>query len=89
MIRKSKDWWVYIVKCSDGSLYTGITTELDRRISEHNNSIKGAKYTRTRRPIYLVHSEALKDRSLASKRESYIKKLSRIEKLKLITVKLY
>jgi putative endonuclease len=84
MIRKNKDWWVYIVKCSDGSLYTGITTELERRISEHNDSIKGAKYTRTRRPIYLVHSETHHDRSTASKRESYIKNLSRNEKLKLI-----
>lgn len=80
----TKEWWVYIVACSDTSLYTGITTNLDRRISEHNDSKKGAKYTRNRRPVVLVYSEALTDRSAASKRECEIKKLSRVDKLKLI-----
>ena len=80
-----KDWYVYIVKCSDGSLYTGITVDRVRRVIEHNESKKGAKYTRTRRPVVLVYSETLKDRSSASKREIAIKKLNRIDKLKLIS----
>lgn len=77
-------WYVYIAECSDKSLYTGITTDIDRRISEHNNSNKGAKYTRARRPIRLVYLESCKDRSIASKREYSIKKLKRVEKLSLI-----
>ena len=78
-----KEWYVYIVKCSDGSLYTGITVDKTRRIIEHNGSNKGAKYTRSRRPVTLVYSETLQDRSSASKREIAIKKLNRIDKLKL------
>ena len=78
-------YYVYIVKCADETLYTGIATELERRIDEHNGSDKGAKYTRTRRPVILVYSEECTDRSLASKREYEIKKkMSRAEKLKLI-----
>ncbi len=79
-----KEWYVYIVRCSDKSLYTGITVDLDRRVLEHNTSNKGAKYTRPRRPVQLVYSEAHEDRSSASKRESAIKKLSRAEKLTLL-----
>lgn len=79
-----KEWYVYIVQCSDKSLYTGITVDLDRRVLEHNTSNKGAKYTRPRRPVQLVYSEAHEDRSSASKRESAIKKLSRAEKLTLL-----
>jgi len=77
----NKDWYVYIVKCSDNSLYTGITVDLERRVEEHNTSKKGAKYTKSRRPVHLVYSETHQDRSSASKRESAIKKLSRSEKL--------
>ena len=84
MESKQIEWWVYMVSCSDGSLYTGITTNVERRISEHNTSKKGAKYTRNKRPVRLVYSEAQSDRSTASKREYFIKKLSRDEKLKLI-----
>jgi len=73
-----------MLKCSDDTLYTGITTDLDRRVDEHNNSPKGAKYTRVRRPVELVYSENQKDKSTASKRECEIKKLSRIQKLELI-----
>ena len=80
----NKDWYVYIVKCSDNSLYTGITVDLERRVEEHNTSNKGAKYTRSRRPVHLVYSETQHDRSSASKRESAIKKLSRSEKLILL-----
>ena len=79
-----KEWYTYIVKCSDGSLYTGITTDLERRVDEHNSSNKGAKYTKTRRPVTLVYNETHTDRSTSSKRESAIKKLNRTDKLKLI-----
>lgn len=75
---------LYILKCSDDTLYTGITTDLSRRIDEHNSSDKGAKYTKARRPVTLVYQEEHSDRSLASKREYYIKKMSRAKKLSLI-----
>ncbi len=78
-------YFVYIVKCADNTFYTGIATELERRIEEHNGSDKGAKYTRVRRPVSLVYSEEYPDRSSASKREYEIKKkMSRVQKLKLI-----
>lgn len=78
-------YYVYMVKCADDTLYTGIATELDRRIEEHNASDKGAKYTRVRRPVKLVYSEKYPDRSTASKREYEIKKkMTRAEKLALI-----
>ena len=78
-------YYVYILKCSDNTLYTGITTDLTRRVEEHNHSSKGAKYTRVRRPVELVYSEECGDRSVASKREYQIKKkMSRAEKLELI-----
>jgi putative endonuclease len=77
-------YFVYILKCSDDTLYTGITTDIKRRVEEHNNSDKGAKYTKVRRPVTLVYSEELENRSVASKREYEIKQLKRQEKLKLI-----
>jgi len=77
-------YYVYIIKCNDDSLYCGITVDLDRRIKEHNESSKGAKYTRSRRPVKLVWSKLVGNRSEASKEECRIKKLSRLEKLKLI-----
>ena len=78
-------YYVYIVKCVDETLYTGIATELERRIVEHNTTDKGAKYTRVRRPVVLVYHEEYPDRSAASKREYEIKKkMNRAEKLKLI-----
>lgn len=80
----SKIWYVYIVKCKDSTLYTGITTDPDRRILEHNTSNKGAKYTKARRPVKLIYFEVFENRSLASKREYEIKKMSRKEKLQLI-----
>lgn len=80
-------YYVYIVKCSDETLYTGIATELERRIKEHNNSDKGSKYTRVRRPVTLLYSEEYPDRSTASKREYEIKKkMSRAEKLVLVKI---
>ena len=78
-------YFVYIVQCADNTFYTGIATELERRIEEHNGSDKGAKYTRVRRPVRLVYCEEYPDRSSASKREYEIKKkMSRADKLKLI-----
>ena len=77
-------YFVYILECSDNTLYTGIATDVQRRLDEHNNSDKGAKYTKIRRPVKLVYSEAQKDRSSASKREYAIKQLTRNKKLDLI-----
>jgi len=77
-------YYVYILQCSDNSLYTGITTDLKRRVFEHNNSDKGAKYTKIRRPVILVYNEKCENRSIASKREYEIKKLSRAKKLNII-----
>jgi len=74
-----------MLECADGTLYTGISTDLERRVEEHNSSLKGAKYTRTRRPVKLVYSEIHEDRSSASKREYEIKKkMKREEKLQLL-----
>ena len=79
-----KEWKVYIVECSDGSFYTGITTDINRRILEHNYSLKAAKYTRSRRPVRLVYEESASNRSEASKREYSIKRLKRKNKSSLI-----
>lgn len=74
-------WSVYIVRCADGTLYTGITVELSRRVQEHNADDQlGARYTRTRRPVELVYSEPADSRSAAARREREIKKLPRTGK---------
>ena len=78
-----KSWNVYILRCCDGSLYTGITTDVVRRLAVHNSG-KGAKYTRSRRPVELVYQEVCDDHSHALRREFEIKALSRDEKMKLI-----
>lgn len=80
-------WQVYILKCADRTFYTGITADLKRRLKEHNSSVLGAKYTRGRRPVKLVYSRKLKNKSLAAKEEWRIKKMTRLEKRKLIRVK--
>ncbi len=80
----TSSWFVYMVQCVDDTLYTGITTDLMRRLAEHNMSIKGAKYTRARRPVSLVYSECYRSRSEASKREAGIKKLNVTKKRALI-----
>jgi putative endonuclease len=77
-------YYLYILECSDNSLYTGITTDLHRRLEEHNSSKLGAKYTRLRRPVQLVYQVEFENRSLASKEEYRIKNLKREDKLKLI-----
>lgn len=75
--------YVYIVKCSDNTLYTGWTTDLDARIRAHNSG-RGAKYTKSRMPVKLVYSEIFKDKSAALKREIEIKRLKRDQKIKMI-----
>ncbi len=77
-------YYLYILKCADKTLYTGITTDLPRRVNEHNLSKLGAKYTLARRPVKLVYSKRFRNRSTASKAEYKIKNLSRADKLKLI-----
>lgn len=77
-------YYLYILKCADKTLYTGITTDLKRRIAEHNNTKLGAKYTTSRQPVKLVYSKKFKNRSLASKAEARIKKLKKPQKLGLI-----
>lgn len=79
------EWKVYILRCSDNSLYTGITLDINRRLDEHNNSDRLASaYTRARRPVKLVYQESHDDRSTATRREIVIKKLTKVEKEKLI-----
>ena len=80
-------WFVYILRCADNSLYTGITTDVERRIVEHNGNNKtGSKYTRVKRPVILVYKEQAKTRSEALKRERIIKRMSHKEKEALATV---
>ena len=76
--------YLYFLKCSDGTMYSGVTTDLKRRVAEHNSSKLGAKYTRSRRPVKLVYSKKFKDRSAAQKAEYKIKLLSHEEKLQLV-----
>ena len=77
-------YYVYIVECVDDTYYTGIAKDTQKRIEEHNTSPKGAKYTKARRPVFLVYEEPCEDRSSASKREYAIKKLKRVEKERLV-----
>jgi putative endonuclease len=78
-------WYVYIIQASDGTLYTGITTDLSRRLKEHNtDNHKGSKYLRGKRPVKLIYSTKVSTRSEASKREYEIKKLKRHEKKSLL-----
>ncbi|UCD66342.1 MAG: GIY-YIG nuclease family protein [Deltaproteobacteria bacterium] len=76
-------WHVYMVRCSDGTLYTGITNDLDKRIAAHNSGKEGARYTRSRRPVKLVYSEKAGSRSAAARLEYRIKKLPRARKISL------
>jgi putative endonuclease len=75
-------WFVYLLRCADGTLYAGITTDPARRVAEHNAG-SGARYTRARLPVELIHCEPAADRAAASRREAAIKKLPRIAKLAL------
>lgn len=77
-------WFLYMVRCADDTLYTGITTDLARRLGEHNGDGRlGARYTRSRRPVVLVYSEPAASRAAAASREAAIKKLTRRQKLAL------
>jgi len=77
------EFYVYVLECADKTLYTGYTNDLDKRLKAHNSG-KGAKYTRSRRPVRLIYSECFESKSEALKREYQIKQLTRIQKLKLI-----
>ncbi len=79
------EWRCYLLECADGTLYCGITNDIDRRLATHNAG-EGAKYTRSRRPVRLVYAESCADRSHALKREAEIKALSRTSKLALCGV---
>lgn len=80
-------WFVYIVECADGTLYTGITTDLQRRLLEHNYGSRSAKYTRSRRPVRMLWNIEVENRSEASKKEARIKKMTRAKKLDMINRK--
>lgn len=80
----TQKYYLYILKCSDNTLYTGITTDIEKRIHAHNFLPTWAKYTKARRPVELVYQEVHDSKSLASKREYQIKQLKRKEKLILI-----
>lgn len=78
-------WCVYMLRCADDSLYTGITNDLERRLTEHNHdNKKGARYTRARRPVTIVYQHNCEDRASASQAESRLKKLNRQQKLALL-----
>lgn len=81
----SLPWTVYMLRCADGSLYTGIAVNMERRLAQHNGELLGgARYTRGRRPVKVVYQEGYSSRSLASKREAEIKKLNRQKKIFLL-----
>ncbi len=77
-------WWMYVVECSDGTLYTGVTKDIDRRVHEHNNTKRGAKYTRSRRPVTVVYRKPYSDWSEVLREEYKFKNLTRREKLRII-----
>lgn len=81
-----KTWYLYILACGDGTLYTGITDDVQRRLKAHSQG-KGAKYTRGRGPLKLVHQESCGSHSEALKRESEVKKLTRAQKMEMIEKK--
>ena len=74
---------VYLLECADGTFYTGVTTDMARRLTEHNEGVRGAKYTKARRPVTVVYQEAASSRSEAQKREYVLRHLSRVEKQRL------
>ena len=82
---KTNMYYLYILKCADDTLYTGITTDITRRVAEHNTGKKGAKYTQSRRPVSVVFSKKYKNRSKASQEEAKIKKLTRTQKMALLS----
>ena len=83
-ITELEPWFVYIVRCADGTFYTGISNDVESRVKTHNTSRYGAKYTRGRRPVELVYTEKCGSKGGAARREYVIKRLSRFEKMVLI-----
>ncbi len=83
-MKRQRGWRVYVLRCADGSLYTGATNDLARRLSAHARG-KGGRYTRSRLPVTLVHDEPARDRGAALRREASLKRLSRKEKLALVS----
>jgi putative endonuclease len=84
MPRLTPKWFVYVVRCADRSLYTGVTTDADRRLAEHNDG-RGARYTRSRGPVALVYLEKAEDRGAALRREHEIKCMTAEGKRRLVT----
>lgn len=82
---KTNSWWVYLLRCNDNSLYAGVTTDISRRIDEHNNSKLGAKYTRARRPVSLAYLEEANNKSTACQREYQIRHLTKLKKEHLVS----
>ena len=78
------NWCLYVVTCADNSFYAGITTDVNRRVEEHNHSPKGARYTRGRRPVALLKTWAVENRSAAAKAEYAFKRLPRRQKIAVI-----
>ena len=85
MAKSNQTWWVYLLKCADDSLYCGVTIDTQRRVDEHNNdNKKGAKYTKSKRPVVLVYQQKCESRKDACQQEYKIKKLTRKKKLSLV-----
>ena len=84
--KQPSQWYVYLMRCADNSLYTGVTTNPERRVREHNGKVKGkgAKYTKHRSPVEVIYTEKYPDRSSCSKREYQVKSMSRKDKVKMI-----
>ena len=82
--KDSETWHVYMVECSDGTLYTGITNDLEKRIAAHNSGRAGARYTRSRRPVKLAYSEQVQSKAAAARLEYHIKRLPRARKKQLV-----
>lgn len=80
-----KTWYVYFLRCNDNSLYAGITTDINRRLHQHNHTKLGAKYTRAKRPVTLVFIESAPDKSTASKREYQLRTLTKLKKEHLVS----
>ncbi len=89
-VNPESNWFVYMLRCADDTLYTGVTTDLARRVQEHNGKgakDRGAKYTKARRPVKVWYQEAVIGRSAAQKREAQLRKLSKVEKENLHSLK--
>tara|TARA_R110001592_G_scaffold70545_1_gene216043 strand:+ start:6096 stop:6377 length:282 start_codon:yes stop_codon:yes gene_type:complete len=80
-----KTWYVYFLRCNDNSLYAGITTDINRRLHQHNHTKLGAKYTRAKRPVTLSFIETASDKSTASKREYQLRNLTKLQKERLVS----